>query len=99
MEKDLKVFYMFNGLIVIAERINNDLNALQVRQALALAPGQQQGVMSLMEAFPFTSMDEVITLERGSFITMTELADPKIADSYRDALTQIRAKKAGVILP
>lgn len=99
MGKDLKVFYMFNGLIMIAERINNDLNALQVKSALALAPGQQQGVMSLMEAFPFTSMDEVITLERGSFITMTELVDPKIADSYRDALTQIRAKKAGVILP
>ena len=44
MEKDLKVFYMFNGLIMIAERINNDLNALQVKSALALAPGQQQGV-------------------------------------------------------
>jgi hypothetical protein len=97
--KELKVFYMFNGLIVIAERINNDQNALQVRQALALAPGQQKGVMSLMEAFPFTAMDEVITLERGSFITMTELADPKIAESYNDALTQIRGKKAGIILP
>lgn len=99
MGKDLKVFYMFNGLIVIAERINNDMNALQVRQALALTPGQQPGVMSLMEAFPFTSMDEVITLERGSFITMTELADPKIGESYEDALTQIRAKKSGLVLP
>jgi len=99
METNLKVLYMFNGLIVIAEVVETGVEGVKVRQALALTPGQQQGVMSLMEAFPFTDMNEVITLERGSFITMTNLADPKIGESYKDALTQIRSKKAGIVLP
>lgn len=99
MEKDLKVIYMFNGLIMIAEKVKNDGQELHVRQALALAPGQQQGVMSLMEAFPFTSMDEVIQLEAGSYITCSEIGETKVKESYLDALTQIRSKKAGIILP
>lgn len=99
MGKELRVIYLMNGLILIAERVNADQSGLQIRQALALTPGQQQGHMSLMEAFPFSSMDEVVTLESGSFITSTNLADPKIAESYENALTQIRSKKAGIILP
>jgi hypothetical protein len=99
MEKDLKVIYMFNGLIMIAEKVANAGHGLHVRQALALAPGQQQGVMSLMEAFPFTSMDEVIQLEAGSYITMSEVDENKVREAYLDALTQIRSKKAGIILP
>ena len=99
MGKELRVIYLMNGLILIAERINEEHGGLQIRQALALTPGQQQGQMSLMEAFPFTAMDEAVTLERGSFITSTNLADPKIAESYENALTQIRSKKAGIVLP
>jgi hypothetical protein len=98
MEKDLKVIYMLNGLIVIAEKIDNN-QQVQVRQALALAPGQQKGVMAFMEAFPFTAMDEVITLERGSYIAMSELDDPNIKENYMNSLTTIRAKKSGLILP
>jgi hypothetical protein len=99
MEKDLKVIYMFNGLIMIAEKVDGHGQGLHVRQALALSPGQQQGVMSLMEAFPFTAMDEVITLEAGTFVTVSEIGEEKVRESYLDALTQIRAKKSGIVLP
>ena len=99
MDKNINAFYMINGLIIFAERVSVDGNAVQVRQALALTPGQQQGQMSYMEAFPFTSMDEVVTLQNGTFMTNSPIADQKVIDSYLDALTQIRSKKAGIILP
>jgi hypothetical protein len=55
--------------------------------------------MTLMEAFPFTDIDEVITLEPGSYIAITEVGDKRLLSTYEDAIKQIRAQKSGLILP
>jgi hypothetical protein len=98
MGKDLKVIYMFNGLMYVGEKVDND-QQIQFKKVLAFAPGQKQGSMQLMPAFPFTDMDEAITLEHGSYIAITELDDKKVESTYMDAVTQISAQKSGLILP
>jgi hypothetical protein len=98
MGNDLKVIYMFNGLIYIGERIQHD-QQVQVKNVVGLAPGGQQGNMTLMEAFPFTDMDEVITLQPGSYIAITEVGDKRLLSTYEDAIKQIRGQKSGLILP
>jgi hypothetical protein len=89
---------MFNGLMLVAEVIDTKPK-VQIKSALALAPGQQQGQMQLMEAFPFTDLNEVVSLENGSFITITELADERLRSMYLDGIQKIRSQKAGIVLP
>jgi len=98
MGKDLKVIYMFNGLIFVVERISNQQQVV-VKNALALAPGKEPGSTSFMQAFPFTDMDEEVALQPGSYIAMTELSDKNLEANYEDAITQVRAQKSGLILP
>jgi hypothetical protein len=98
MESSLKVIYMFNGLIYIGERVSN-VQQVQVKNVVGLAPGGQEGNMTLMEAFPFTDIDEVITLEPGSYIAITEVGDKRLLSTYTDAMKQIRTQKSGLILP
>ena len=97
-EKQLRVFYMFNGLIVVAELVSDGIEP-QIKSALALAPGQQQGMMQFMEAFPFTDDNMAVKLQKGSFITYSELGDPQLATAYEDAMTKMKAQKSGIILP
>lgn len=97
MEK-LKVVYMLNGLIYVGQKVNND-QQFQFKRVLAFAPGQQQGSMNLMPAFPFTDMNEVVTLEPGSYIAITELDDDQVKATYNDAVSKISAQRSGLVLP
>ena len=95
---DLKVVYMLNGLIYVGQIVDGG-QQIQFKRVLAFAPGQQQGSMSLMPAFPFTDLNEVVTLEHGSYIAVTELDDKQVEGTYRDAVEKISAQKSGLILP
>lgn len=98
-ESNLKVIYMVNGLMIIANIIDETSDELEIKSALALVPGQGEGHMQLIEPFPFTDLDEVITIEKGTFITITDISDKRVVAHYREALKQIRGKKSGLILP
>jgi len=98
MNKDLKVIYMFNGLIFIVVRIADSQQVI-VKNALALAPGKKPGETQFMEALPFTDMDEEVALQPGSYIAMTELTDKNLQTAYEGAVQQVRAQKSGLILP
>jgi hypothetical protein len=97
-EKNLKVVYMINGLMVIGEVVPTN-QKVSIKAALGLAPGNQQGQLSMMEAFPFTPLDAVVELEPGSFIAVTDVGDKKLIDTYQDAISHIRAQKSGLVLP
>ncbi len=97
MDFKKKVFYMFNGLIVIAKLISTNDGRPIIREALALIP--QDGTTDLMEAFPFTDFDEPITLEASSFITMTDLTEEKVIEEYEKGNKQVRSQRSGLVLP
>lgn len=98
MGKDLKVIYMFNGLIYIVEKVESNQN-LEVKSVLALAPGNEEGNIRLMEAFPFTDINEVITFQPGSYVAITEIGDPRLVHAYENGIKQIRSQQSGLILP
>lgn len=95
----LKVIYMFNGLITIAKMVSFNDGRPVVRECLAFVPGSQPGQTNLMEAFPFTDFDETITLQAGSFVTMTKLSDLQVIKAYEDGNKQVRAQRSGLVLP
>ncbi len=98
-EKQLKVIYMVNGLIIIAESVGADEQArILIKKALGLVPGQQRGDMQFMEAFPFTDLDTPIAIENGSYIAVTDIEDQRLVNAYRDARTKLSAQKSGIVL-
>jgi len=99
MGKKLKVLYMFNGLMVVGELVEGKPN-VKIKAALALVPNQQQpGNMQFMEAFPFTSLNDNVEIEPGSFIAMTDIEDDKLTKTYEDAVQRARAQKSGLVMP
>lgn len=98
LEKNLRVIYMLNGLITVAELVEGGSQP-QIKSALALAPGQQPGQMQFMDAFPFTDPNESVTLQKGTFVTITNVGDRKLVSAYEDALTKMKAQKSGIVLP
>jgi hypothetical protein len=99
MNSDLKVIYMVNGLILVGERVINQSPGLNVKRVVGLVPGQKQGQLQSIEAFPFTDLDEVITIEAGSYIAVTEVDDDRLKAEYNNAIKKIREQKSGLILP
>ncbi len=101
MENNLKVIYMLNGMIIMAEVTQLDQGGVSIKRTLAFIPGDQQGHMNMMEAFPFTDLDEDITLETGAYIAMTHVDDHngKIIAEYKKAIKSVRERKSGLILP
>ena len=98
MNSDIKVIYMINGLILVGERVIDTTPGLRVKRVIGLVPGQE-GKLQTIEAFPFTNLDEDITIEVGSFITMTELDDARLNAQYNNAIKKIREQKSGLVLP
>ena len=96
--KDMRVLYMVNGLIIIAELVDNEQGII-VRNAIAFAPNPKQGGMTVFTAFTFTDLNEEIRLEPGSFITMTEIGDGVMVTQYLDALKQAKTQQSGLVMP
>jgi len=102
MESNLKVIYMISGMFIIGEiaRIpNHPTGGMSIKRALALMPTKDG--MQLMEAFPFTDLDEEITLEHGSYTAITKIDDhgDQILKKYENGIRQVREQKSGLILP
>lgn len=94
--KNLKVIYMINGLIIVGEVIEN--KPLKARSCIGIIP-ERNGNVRMMEAFPFSSLSEVIEFQAGSYIAATNLTDEKLEKGYEDALVQTRIQKAGLTMP
>ena len=99
MSEDLRAIYMVNGLIYVAEmsQIQSNEGGINITRPLAFMP-QQGGKMAMMEAFPFSDINDSFHIETTSIVTIANVSDKNIKKQYTDSIKEIRGRQSGLIL-
>lgn len=100
MNEEYQAIYMVNGLIYVAEKagIQQQGGGVAIVRPMAFMP-RGDGKMALMEAFPFSDINSSFYLEKGTYITVTPLADEGIKKQYLEAVKAVRGRQSGLVLP
>ena len=94
---DMRVLYMTNGLMYVVELVDADKEKVQVKNAIAFMPNQNG--MAVFEAFSFTLLSEVVTINLTTLIAMTSVGDDVVSTQYLEALKQARQRQSGLVMP
>ena len=92
---NLKVVYMINGMMMVGE-VDDSGEKLKIKACVGFIPGQNNQ-LGILDPFPISSSSEYLVLEPTSYMTYGDVTDANIINTYEDAITKMRAAKAGLV--
>jgi sRNA-binding regulator protein Hfq len=105
MSNKMKIFYMMNGMHILAEVTGKSDKYISIKNGVALMiqPDQQnpgRSSVAMMNAFPYTEPDTELNITRSQITASSDISwNTGMIKQFDDFWTQLKAKASGIILP